>query len=537
MKLSYSLNSIRTSDLLKSCCEIMNHGFSGVELCFDKEQFNPFLMTDDDIISLKKSLIKNGINPVAISTATTFFLSEIPHEPSVISINEEDRKKRISVVKKGINFARTLGIPIVSFQSGYLRNYHENMSRDEVEAQLICSIENILLSIRNDDDITLVIEPEPGMFIETLEDAKKLINKINNSRFRLHIDICHTFCTEDNYIDSIKNYIDLASYVHLADVRAGYNLKFSSVNSDKDISIKNNGRDGCLYHIKNENNFILILDGKIVPHDFICDSECGDNILRENRAYLDSVELVSEEVKNLAMPILNNIRQLGLVDKPLCNTLQGKVHYHDFPGSGDIDFESVIKILNEKYHNYITVELYNHAKEWKDILPNSFKFLTNLKNKINLQSSFYIGEIDHRTVDAPYVRLATANYGVNGDVGCMYDLRFSQPNSEQYISPMLMHSMEHSLLSYFKNKYRNNFLCLAPMGCQTGFYLVLLNETNIKNIGEDLINALLEIKEFDLVPYANDKDCGQSMYHDLNELKYFAKNFLESIIDLSKVKK
>jgi S-ribosylhomocysteine lyase LuxS involved in autoinducer biosynthesis/sugar phosphate isomerase/epimerase len=508
----------------------MQAGYSGVEVCFNKNQFNPFILDDNKLAKLYQEILDLNLNIVALSTATTFFLSPIPHEPSLISIGNDERNKRIDVVKHGIRVARHLKIPIVSFQSGYLREYHKTTSDIDINNMLVTSIQSILATILPDDNITLVIEPEPGMYIETIAEALQLINKVNDNRFKLHLDICHAYCSEKKYLDAIRNNLHHVAYMHLANIKSGYNLKFTSIDTKKSISknIEQN-KDGYLYYIQNENRFLFIENkNKEYLTGLNEDTSVSQPIIRENKAYLDSVELVSEDIKEKAKPILNYLRQSRKINKPLCNTIQGKVHYHEFPSDGEIDFSAVMNILVSNYKGYVTVEIYNHASEWQNVLPRSFAYLTNLVNEIQVRDSKYLGIIDHRKVDAPYVRLETANKGFNGDYGCMYDLRILQPNSGNYIDPILMHSMEHALLYYFKNKYKNKFLCLAPMGCQTGFYLVLINQTNRNQIIIDFIVALENIENLNFVPYASDETCGQAVYHDLDKLKEFAKEILKS---------
>lgn len=150
MKLSYSVNSIRTNSIVESCLNIKKHGYMGVELCFSQDQFNPFELTEEKLYEIKQKLIEMEISPVAISTATTFFLSNIPHEPSIISSEESEREKRIGVIRQGIRVARSLNVPIVSFQSGYLRDCHESLKKSEVDQLITSSIRKILSSIEKD---------------------------------------------------------------------------------------------------------------------------------------------------------------------------------------------------------------------------------------------------------------------------------------------------------------------------------------------------------------------------------------------------
>lgn len=134
-------------------------------------------------------------------------------------------------------------------------------------------------------------------------------------------------------------------------------------------------------------------------------------------------------------------------------------------------------------------------------------------------------EIDHRLVKAPYVRIYTASKGVKGDTTYVYDLRVTQPNIN-YLSTKQLHSMEHMLLFGFRKHMPNNFINVGPMGCQTGFYLIILNEGSLEKICNIYAKILLEIIEASEVAYVNAKDCGQYQHHDLQATKEVAKTLL-----------
>jgi len=73
-----------------------------------------------------------------------------------------------------------------------------------------------------------------------------------------------------------------------------------------------------------------------------------------------------------------------------------------------------------------------------------------------------------------------------------------------------------------------NFICVAPMGCQTGIYLVLLNEGNahkICSVYESILNDILIAEE---VPYANIRECGHFENHNLDLAKDIARRLLDS---------
>jgi S-ribosylhomocysteine lyase len=145
-----------------------------------------------------------------------------------------------------------------------------------------------------------------------------------------------------------------------------------------------------------------------------------------------------------------------------------------------------------------------------------------------------IGELDHQLLKAPHVKLRALTTGENGDGVFSVDLRINQPNSE-YLSTTELHSFEHFLLFGFQKYLPQNFISVAPMGCQTGFYLILLNEGNaekICNIYEKILNDILMATE---VPYANIRQCGHYENHNLGLAQDVARKLLDKKSEWRKV--
>lgn len=145
-----------------------------------------------------------------------------------------------------------------------------------------------------------------------------------------------------------------------------------------------------------------------------------------------------------------------------------------------------------------------------------------------------IGELDHQLLKAPHVKLRALTTGENGDGVFSVDLRINRPNTE-YLSTTELHSFEHFLLFGFQKYLPQNFISVAPMGCQTGFYLILLNEGNaekICNIYEKILNDILVATE---VPYANIRQCGHYENHNLELAQDVARKLLEMKSEWRKV--
>jgi S-ribosylhomocysteine lyase len=136
-------------------------------------------------------------------------------------------------------------------------------------------------------------------------------------------------------------------------------------------------------------------------------------------------------------------------------------------------------------------------------------------------------ELDHRRLRAPSVKLRSATEGPKGDVVFCIDLRVTKPNTD-YLSITEMHSFEHFLLSGFQKYMPQNFISIGLMGCQTGFYLVLLNEGNAEVICRVYENILQDILNANAVPFASVEQCGHYQNHSLELAQALARRILQT---------
>lgn len=136
-----------------------------------------------------------------------------------------------------------------------------------------------------------------------------------------------------------------------------------------------------------------------------------------------------------------------------------------------------------------------------------------------------VGELDHRLLKAPHVKLRSYKEGPNGDVVYAIDLRINRPNVE-FLSSTEMHSFEHFLLYGFQKYMPDNFLSVGLMGCQTGFYLLLYNEGRAERIFATYEQILRDILVATEVPYANIAQCGNYRNHSLEMAQNLARRVL-----------
>lgn len=132
--------------------------------------------------------------------------------------------------------------------------------------------------------------------------------------------------------------------------------------------------------------------------------------------------------------------------------------------------------------------------------------------------------LDHRLVQAPYVRVADRKILPGGETLIKYDVRFSQPNIEHL--PMdAVHSIEHMTAHHMRN-HTDALIDFSPMGCQTGFYALTLGLEYVE-FADILERTFQDLLEADSVPAANEVQCGWGANHSLEGAKQEVRKFLD----------
>ena len=143
--------------------------------------------------------------------------------------------------------------------------------------------------------------------------------------------------------------------------------------------------------------------------------------------------------------------------------------------------------------------------------------------KMNVESF----NLDHRTVTAPYVRVADTKTLPGGDVVTKYDVRLKQPNVEHLEMPTV-HSFEHTMATVIRD-HADNIIDVSPMGCQTGFYVAVFNQEEAGGLPaflDTLEKTLTDMLAVEEVPAANEVQCGWGASHSLEGMKDEARALL-----------
>ncbi len=134
-------------------------------------------------------------------------------------------------------------------------------------------------------------------------------------------------------------------------------------------------------------------------------------------------------------------------------------------------------------------------------------------NHIALEPGVYVSRKDH----------------IGKETVTTFDLRITSPNDEPVMNTAEVHTIEHLGATFLRNdpQWQDKIVYFGPMGCRTGFYLILAGDLESKDIVE-LVTAMFEfVRDFEgEIPGASPRDCGNYLDMNLNMAHYIAKQYL-----------
>ncbi len=114
-----------------------------------------------------------------------------------------------------------------------------------------------------------------------------------------------------------------------------------------------------------------------------------------------------------------------------------------------------------------------------------------------------------------------------------FDLRVTKPNAEPVMDTAPVHAIEHLAATYLRNDptWRDRVLYFGPMGCRTGFYLLMAGKLTSRDIVGLVTQCFEFIRDFEgEIPGAAPKDCGNYLDMSLPMAKWWAKRYLENTL-------
>lgn len=136
-------------------------------------------------------------------------------------------------------------------------------------------------------------------------------------------------------------------------------------------------------------------------------------------------------------------------------------------------------------------------------------------NHLLLKAGIYVSRID----------------SFNGQLVTTFDLRFISPNREPVIDNPALHTIEHLGATYLRNSsIKDQVIYFGPMGCRTGFYLVLFGKWTSEDIEGEILKMCDFILDFNSqISGATAKECGNYLEHNLNTAKIYVYRYRKEL--------
>lgn len=138
-------------------------------------------------------------------------------------------------------------------------------------------------------------------------------------------------------------------------------------------------------------------------------------------------------------------------------------------------------------------------------------------NHLLLEKGLYVSRVDRH----------------NGLAVTTFDLRMRRPNEEPVMDMPALHTIEHVGATFLRNcERKDEIVYFGPMGCRTGFYLVMFGELGSEDVYQLVKDMCRYILAFDGdIPGARPEECGNYLEQNLGMAKYYIKAYLRDLID------
>jgi sugar phosphate isomerase/epimerase len=220
MQLAFSTNAYLKFSFAEACRRVAAIGYAGVEVMADVPHAWPAWMLDEQKQALREALARNGL---AISNVNGFMMHAVndPRQrywhPSWIEPDPHYRQIRIDHTRRCLTLARELGAPCITTEPGGPVEPGASWS-----AALKLFVEHLkpVAEHAEKEGVLLLIEPEPGLLIETADQFLELMQHLDTPAVGLNFDIGHFYCVGDEPAPTVRRLARYIRHFHLEDIAA-----------------------------------------------------------------------------------------------------------------------------------------------------------------------------------------------------------------------------------------------------------------------------------------------------------------------------
>ena len=216
MQLSFSTNAFRKASLDQALAEIAGAGYQGVEIMADRPHAWPPDLDGRAIDRIREQLDRTGME---VSNVNGFMMCAVEDfwHPSWIEPVPAYRELRVAHTAACLELAARIGAPSVSTEPG--GPLSPGMER-AVALELFLEGLSRVTPVAERLDVDLLVEPEPGLLVESAGQFLDLIQRVDNPRVGLNLDLGHHFCVGEDLVEVVRLLAPHIRHVHLEDIPA-----------------------------------------------------------------------------------------------------------------------------------------------------------------------------------------------------------------------------------------------------------------------------------------------------------------------------
>lgn len=221
MRIGYNTNGFAHHDPLDAVDVLADLGYESVAITVDHGTLTPFgntYMADRQADHLAGLLREKNMTCVVESGARFLLDPKQKHEPTLVSPTKHGRQRRFEFIRHCIDAAVKLKADCVSLWSGRLL---DDVNEAAAMGRLVEALQPVI-EYAELHQMPLGFEPEPGMFIDTMDRFAQLCDRVKSPLFQLTLDIGHLQCQNELPLgDFIRQWGSRIVNVHLEDMKRG----------------------------------------------------------------------------------------------------------------------------------------------------------------------------------------------------------------------------------------------------------------------------------------------------------------------------
>lgn len=198
MKIAYRTQAYKNYDIETALSQLANLGYDGVELCLEHPDTSLDKLTDDKIAYVKKLLHENNLGLSSVSLHCNFV----------------DNDKCFSELKKAIPITKKFDAHLLVISTGTLRESEAETQRATLRTRI-----RELLTLCDENDVLLALEPEPEFIIGSTVDMLELIEDIGHDRLKCNLDVGHSYITDNSVTSAIELLGEKIAHTHVEDIK------------------------------------------------------------------------------------------------------------------------------------------------------------------------------------------------------------------------------------------------------------------------------------------------------------------------------